>query len=598
MTISTFESLHLHPALLEAVNQQGYTQPTPIQLKAIPIVMAGRDLMAGAQTGTGKTAAFTLPLLHWLNEHPRQSSSKSVRILVLTPTRELAAQVESSVRTYGQNLKVRSVVIFGGVNQGQQANAIKQGVDVLVATPGRLLDLLEQGLVDLSHVEKLVLDEADRMLDMGFINDVKKVLAKLPKSKQCLLFSATFGDDVVDLARSLLQNPEHIQVTPKNTTVERISQISYLVGRKKKTDLLAHLINHRQWTQVLVFTRTKHSANKIAESLDSQGIQAVSFHGNKSQPSRTRAMNDFRAGKIRALIATDIMARGIDIDSLPHVVNYDIPNNCEDYVHRIGRTGRAGADGEAVNFVSLDEQGFMVAIEKFTHQSIPQGKMIDDLSAFSPASDEIAEPIAMGRQTLWGGLGRAPSQEVMAQASRRARQEMSDRMRDKRQQPPRRPSNAPSSTGARPQPSQGMRSQPPRSSTPREASDGQNEAQPRHHGNPAFAEKPANGYRSHQSHPRSDSSRGDRPSFGNKPHQGKRNQGGEHYTGVSSYRRVDDSILGAILPPEKKAERSATSPHHGKSHSAERNSSPQASSPRDEHAPRPPRPHGGFLTRK
>lgn len=427
-TTTNFTQLGLHPSLLKAVTEQGYTIPTPVQAQAIPIVMAGKDLMAGAQTGTGKTAAFTLPLLHWLNLNPaKEHHKKPVRILILTPTRELAAQVAESVRSYGKHLAIKSAVIFGGVGQGTQVSAIQRGVDVLIATPGRLLDLHSQRLIDLSRVEKLVLDEADRMLDMGFIVDVKKILAFLPKQKQSLLFSATFDDGVVDLARSLLIKPEHIQVTPKNTTVERISQIVYTVGRKHKTALLSHLIAMRKWTQVLVFTRTKHTANQVAETLEAQGINAMAFHGNKSQTLRTRAMRDFKSGKIRAMIATDIMARGIDIDSLPHVVNFDIPNNSEDYVHRIGRTGRAGSAGEAISFVSLDEQGFMADIEKFIRQKVAKGEMDGELAQFAPHPNETAEPIAMGRQTIWGGLGKMPGRSVMKKANNRARSEMNER---------------------------------------------------------------------------------------------------------------------------------------------------------------------------
>ena len=424
-----FDELKLAPAILKAVHEQGYETPTPIQAQAIPAVLEGHDLLAGAQTGTGKTAAFTLPMLHKLTMS-RSVTNKfgvyGVRALVLTPTRELAAQVEESVRTYGKYLQLSSTVIFGGVGMNPQINRLQKGVDILVATPGRLLDLQQQGELDLSTVQMLVLDEADRMLDMGFIHDVKKILALVPKEKQSLLFSATFSDDIRELANSLLRNPQSIQVTPKNTTVQRITQVVHPVGRGKKKALLAHIINQHNWSQVLVFTRTKFGANNVADFLTKNGISAMALHGNKSQTARTQALAGFKSGDIRALVATDIAARGIDIDELPHVVNYEIPNISEDYVHRIGRTGRAGASGEAVSLVSLDEEGFMKEIEHFTNQQIP----VVPVEGFGPEPDEKAEPIAMGRQTLWGGLGRPPSREVMAAAAKAARQEMMQRIRE------------------------------------------------------------------------------------------------------------------------------------------------------------------------
>ncbi len=424
-----FDELDLAPAILKAVHEQGYDTPTPIQAQAIPAVLAGHDLLAGAQTGTGKTAAFTLPLLHRLSQTQAPKSrfgGKGVRALVLTPTRELAAQVEESVREYGKYLDLSSTVIFGGVGMNPQIDRIKRGVDVLVATPGRLLDLQSQGHLDLSTVQFLVLDEADRMLDMGFIHDVKKVLALVPKDKQSLLFSATFSDEIRELANTLLKNPQSIQVTPANTTVQRITQVIHPVGRGKKKALLAHIINEHNWSQVLVFTRTKFGANNVAEFLTKNGIQAMALHGNKSQSARTQALSGFKTGEIRALVATDIAARGIDIDELPHVVNYEIPNVSEDYVHRIGRTGRAGASGEAVSLVCLDEEGFMYDIERFTKQKIDV-KVID---GFGPEPGERAEPIAMGRQTIWGGAGKAPGREVMAAAAKAARSEMMQRIRD------------------------------------------------------------------------------------------------------------------------------------------------------------------------
>ncbi|MFP5324778.1 MAG: DEAD/DEAH box helicase [Gammaproteobacteria bacterium] len=426
-----FDELNLAPAIVQAVREQGYETPTPIQVEAIPAVLAGRDLLAGAQTGTGKTAAFTLPLLQRLSQADRarsQFGGIGIRALVLTPTRELAAQVEESVRTYGKHLPLTSAVIFGGVGMNPQINAMKKGVDILVATPGRLLDLHQQGHLDLSTVQVLVLDEADRMLDMGFIHDVKKVLALLPKAKQSLLFSATFSDEIRDLAGGLLRDPQHIQVTPPNTTVQRITQVIHPVGRNKKKALLVHIIQQHNWSQVLVFTRTKFGANNVADYLTKNGVKAMALHGNKSQGARTQALAGFKSGEIRALVATDIAARGIDIDDLPHVVNYEIPNIPEDYVHRIGRTGRAGREGQAVNLVCLDEEGFMMEIERFTKQQIP----VEIFQEFMPEPGEIAEPIAMGRQTLWGGAGKPPSREVMAAAAKAARQEMMQRIREKK----------------------------------------------------------------------------------------------------------------------------------------------------------------------
>ncbi len=423
----TFSELGLAPALLRAITAEGYETPTPIQQQAIPLVMLGHDLLAGAQTGTGKTAAFTLPVLHRLAMTPSAKNKfggVGTRVLVLTPTRELAAQVEESIRTYGTFLQLTSAVIFGGVGMNPQINLLRRGVDILVATPGRLLDLHEQGKLDLSTVQMLVLDEADRMLDMGFLPDIRRVLALVPKQKQTLLFSATFSDEIRTLAQGLLNNPKSVQVTPSNTTVQRITQSQYLVGRSKKKALLTHIIQKNNWSQVLVFTRTKFGANSVAEHLTKHGIPALALHGNKSQTARTQALQGFKAGTIRALVATDIAARGIDIDDLPHVVNYEIPNICEDYVHRIGRTGRAGASGEAVSLVGLDEEGFFAAIERFIKQRIDRVPMLD----YAPEPGERAEPIAMGRQTIWGGAGRPPSREVMQAAAKVVMQEMRQRL--------------------------------------------------------------------------------------------------------------------------------------------------------------------------
>ena len=421
----TFEELNLAPAIVKAVLEQGYENPTPIQAQAIPAVLTGKDLLAGAQTGTGKTAAFSLPMLHRLTQGGTAAPAGGIRALILTPTRELAAQIEENIRGYSKYLDVTSTVIFGGVGMKPQIDRIRKGVDILVATPGRLLDLQQQGFMDLSQVEMLVLDEADRMLDMGFIHDVKKVLALVPADKQSLLFSATFSDEIRTLANSLLKNPESIQVTPRNTTVQRIKQVIHPVGRAKKKQVLLHIINENQWNQVLVFTRTKFGANNVAEFLTKNGVTAMALHGNKSQSARTQALAGFKTGELRALVATDIAARGIDIDELPHVVNYEIPNVPEDYVHRIGRTGRAGREGHAVSLVCMDEEGFMMEIERFTKQEIP----VVPMPEFGPDEGEKAEPIAMGRQTIWGGAGKPPSRDVMQAAARAARQEMMERIR-------------------------------------------------------------------------------------------------------------------------------------------------------------------------
>jgi ATP-dependent RNA helicase RhlE len=452
-----FDQLNLAPAILQAVREQGYDTPTPIQAQAIPAVMQGLDLLAGAQTGTGKTAAFTLPILHRLSQPSAGSSNrfggKAIRALVLTPTRELAAQVEESVRDYGRYLSLDSTVIFGGVGMNPQIDRVRKGVDILVATPGRLLDLQGQGHLDLSTVEILVLDEADRMLDMGFIHDVRKVLALLPRDKQSLLFSATFSDEIRELANGLLNNPQSIQVTPRNTTVQRISQVIHPVGRGRKKDALLHIIQQHNWSQVLVFTRTKFGANNVADYLTQHGVKAMALHGNKSQSARTQALAEFKSGEIRALVATDIAARGIDIEELPHVVNYEIPNIPEDYVHRIGRTGRAGNSGEAVSLVCLDEEGFMMEIERFTRQEIP----VQMIEGFGPAPDEKAEPIAMGRQTLWGGAGKPPSREVMAAAAKAARQEMMSRIRENKSRQGERPARQEDGGGGAPDGGRGQR---------------------------------------------------------------------------------------------------------------------------------------------
>jgi ATP-dependent RNA helicase RhlE len=397
----SFDTLGLSAELLRAVSDQGYTEPTPIQRKAIPVILQGKDVMAGAQTGTGKTAGFTLPLLQLLSNKPIKNGRRPVRVLVLTPTRELAAQVGESVETYGRHLPVKSAVIFGGVKINPQIDKLRRGVDILVATPGRLLDHAGQKTVDLSQVEILVLDEADRMLDMGFIHDIRKIFALLPEnhSRQNLLFSATFSNDIKQLANRLLNQPELIEVARRNATADRIEQVVHMVDKSRKRDLLTHLIGSKNWRQVLVFTRTKHGANRLAQQLDRDGLHAVAIHGNKSQGARTRALAGFKNGEVRVLVATDIAARGLDIDQLPHVVNYELPNVPEDYVHRIGRTGRAGNEGQAVSLVCVDELKLLRDIERVLKSEIPR-EALDD---FKPDPNIQAEPIQNGRN----GKGRS-----------------------------------------------------------------------------------------------------------------------------------------------------------------------------------------------
>ena len=389
----SFAELGLAEPIVRAVTENGYTQPTPIQLQAIPAVLKGGDLLAGAQTGTGKTAGFTLPMLQLLSGKPRPAA-RTVRALVLTPTRELAAQVEESVRTYGKYLSLTSAVIFGGVNINPQIQRLARGLDILVATPGRLLDLMQQGAVDLRAVEILVLDEADRMLDMGFIRDIRKVLAALPPKRQNLLFSATFSDEIKALADGLLDNPAMIEVARRNSTVEVISQKIHPVDRDKKHQLLTHLIKEQNWFQVLVFTRTKHGANKLAEQLSKAGIPSLAIHGNKSQAARTRALAEFKSADLQVLVATDIAARGIDIDQLPYVVNYDLPNVPEDYVHRIGRTGRAGSTGQAVSLVCVDERGLLHDIERFMKREVA----VEVIAGFEPDPNARPQPIQLRSQ--------------------------------------------------------------------------------------------------------------------------------------------------------------------------------------------------------
>ncbi len=409
----SFEELGLSSEVLRAVLEEGYETPTPIQQKAIPLVLAGKDVMASAQTGTGKTAGFTLPLLQRLSLSPARPSQKGrrgippVRALVLTPTRELAAQIADSVATYGKYLNFRSAVVFGGVSINPQISQLRKGVDILIATPGRLLDHAGQGTVDLSQLEILVLDEADRMLDMGFIHDVKRVLALLPQTseRQNLLFSATFSKEIKQLATRMLNDPQLVEVAPQNATADRIEQQVHMVDKVRKRELLSKLIHDEQWEQVLVFTRTKHGANRLAEQLERDGLSASAIHGNKSQGARTRALAGFKEGQVRVLVATDIAARGLDIDQLPNVVNFELPNVPEDYVHRIGRTARAGLSGKAVSLVCIDEVKLLKDIERLISRELPRVR----LEGFEPDPTIKAEPIRQGRQQgpqQGGGRGR------------------------------------------------------------------------------------------------------------------------------------------------------------------------------------------------
>ena len=382
----SFSSLGLSEPLLRAVERQGYKTPSPIQTQAIPTILSGRDVMATAQTGTGKTAGFTLPLLQLLDESEPVEPGP-IRALILTPTRELAAQIADSVQTYGQYLSLSSTVVFGGVGIGPQKKTLRRGVNILTATPGRLLDLQSQGFVDLSQLEILVLDEADRMLDMGFIHDIRRILRLLPEKRQNLLFSATFSPEIRKLVKGLLQSPARIEVAPRNSTADNIRQVVHPVDKSRKPKLLCRLIHDGNWEQVLVFTRTKHGANKLTRVLEKDGISAVAIHGNKSQGARTRALADFKKNRIRALVATDIAARGLDIEQLPQVVNFDLPNIAEDYVHRIGRTGRAGLDGQAVSLVSAEEHQFLTEIERLLRRSLTS----TIIEGFAPVANRVVE---------------------------------------------------------------------------------------------------------------------------------------------------------------------------------------------------------------
>ncbi|TVZ51777.1 DEAD/DEAH box helicase [Dokdonia sp. Hel_I_53] len=409
----SFKKLGLSDALLKAVSEKGYTTPSPIQEKAIPQVLKGRDVLASAQTGTGKTAGFTLPMLQIITENPHRGKRK-IRALVLTPTRELAAQIYDNVREYSKYLDVKSTVIFGGVNQNPQVRTIRQGIDILVATPGRLLDLENQGLLSLSNIEFLVLDEADRMLDMGFIHDIKKVLKLIPEKRQNLLFSATFSKEIKSLANNFLTNPILVEATPENTTAEKVEQKTYRVDKSRKTELITKFIKDGNWDQVLVFTRTKHGANRLSQKLDKAGITSAAIHGNKTQNARVKALDGFKSGKIRVLVATDIAARGLDIPLLPHVINYELPNVPEDYVHRIGRTGRAGASGQAISLVGVDEVEYVRGIEKLLGEKL-QSEVVEGFQptdTIEQLKKEAAENKARhqkGRRNARGGSQKSNS---------------------------------------------------------------------------------------------------------------------------------------------------------------------------------------------
>lgn len=397
----SFKNLGLQKELIQAIDEKGYTEATPIQTQAIPLILKGNDILAGAQTGTGKTAGFTLPLLQLLMLNRKNPTSHTVRALILTPTRELAAQVAESVKTYGKYLPLKSQVVFGGVNINMQIQKLRSGVDILIATPGRLLDLISQKIIALSQVEIFVLDEADRMLDMGFMPDIRKILALLPKSRQNLLFSATFSNEIKNLAGGFLKSPQTIQVAGQNTPTELVSQVVYPVDNKRKRELLSFLISSQKWEQVLVFTRTKHGANRLSKQLTADGIAADAIHGNKSQSARTRVLHDFKKGLLRVLVATDIAARGLDIDQLPHVVNFELPNVPEDYIHRIGRTGRAGNEGCACSLVCIDEHKLLSDIEHLLKRKIP--KLVEP--GYEPDPSIAAVPIQNGR----GNQARRPN---------------------------------------------------------------------------------------------------------------------------------------------------------------------------------------------
>ena len=425
----SFDSLGLNVEILKAVKEQNYTHPTPIQQKAIPVILSGNDLMASAQTGTGKTAGFALPILQKLveqqNNAPQRTTGRKGKrplyALILAPTRELAAQIGENIRDYSRYLAVRSLVVFGGVSINPQMMKLRGGVDILIATPGRLLDLVQQNAVDLSTVKMLVLDEADRMLDMGFIHDIRRVIAKLPKKRQNLLFSATFSDEIKSLANTILHSPESIAVAKTNSASEQITQYIHRVDKRRKRELLSYLIGKNQWQQVLIFTRTKYGANHLAEQLTKDGIKASAIHGNKSQGARTKALADFKSGQIRALVATDIAARGLDIELLPHVVNYELPQVAEDYVHRIGRTGRALNQGQAISLVCIDELPQLKSIEKLIKKTIPeiftQGFEVDPRIKAEPVKKATAKQVPAKRRRVSQTRTSKNNQNSMKQSS-------------------------------------------------------------------------------------------------------------------------------------------------------------------------------------
>ena len=508
----SFDSLGLNADILRAVAEQGYREPTPVQRQAIPVVLEGRDLMASAQTGTGKTAGFTLPILQRLSAKPAVKGRRPVRALILTPTRELAAQVGENVSDYSKYLNLRSLVVFGGVSINPQMMKLRGGVDVLVATPGRLLDLAQQNAVDLSQVEILVLDEADRMLDMGFIHDIRRVLARLPAKRQNLLFSATFSDEIKALAEKLLDNPSQVEVARRNTASEQITQHVHFVDKKRKRELLSLLIGQGNWQQVLVFTRTKHGANHLAEQLNKDGITAAAIHGNKSQGARTRALSDFKSGQIRVLVATDIAARGLDIEELPHVINYELPNVPEDYVHRIGRTGRAAATGEAISLVCVDEHKLLRDIERLLKREIPRMS----LPGFEPDPSIKAEPIVNGRQQRGGGGGGGRGQGGRGQGGGRSsggqRQAASDERQPRRNGGENSQPRRSSSDSSQPRRNGGENGQPRRSSS--------DSSQPRRNGDDNGQPRRSS---SDSSHPRRLSGDGSAPrrASGQRPAQGR-----------------------------------------------------------------------------
>ena len=452
--MTQFDTLGLRPELLRAIAEQGYTQPTPIQAQAIPVVLAGKDLLGAAQTGTGKTAAFALPMLQLLSGRANGSHSPArhpVRALIVTPTRELAAQVEQDFRTYGKYVSLKSTIVYGGIGMQPQVDALRRGVDILVATPGRLLDHVGQKTVDLRQVEILVLDEADRMLDMGFIHDIRKILALLPTARQNLLFSATFPEEIRKLAGSFMKSPTTVEVARRNTPAELVAQVQHPVAHDRKRELLAHLVKTNDWRQVLVFVKTKHGANRLSQQLKRAGIEADAIHGDKAQNHRTRTLQSFKDNELRVLVATDIAARGLDIEALPHVVNYDLPHVAEDYVHRIGRTGRAGAEGEAVSLVCHDQRPLMAAIERLMNRKV-ESRTIE---GFEPGTAS-QEPAEDGDNR--GNREQRPSSGRRQQQQPRQRQGQQRRPEQRQGQPPR--------NGSRPhQHSQSRRPQPSRSRT-------------------------------------------------------------------------------------------------------------------------------------